>query len=43
MTQHSNPEHTAEDQATMRRLMTVIGAFMVATAVLAGTVYLFMG
>lgn len=43
MTQHLLEEHTAEDQRTMRRLGTVIGGFIVATAVLAISVGLVMG
>lgn len=43
MTQHLLEEHTLEDQRTMRRLATVIGGFIVATAVLALAVGLTMG
>jgi hypothetical protein len=43
MTQHLQPEHTAEDQAIMRRLGIVIGCFIAATAVMALTVGLIMG
>jgi hypothetical protein len=35
MTQHLLQEHSDEDRQTMRRLATVIGAFVVATIVLA--------
>ena len=35
MTQHILQEHTHEDQQTMRRLGTVIGVFVLATAVMA--------
>ena len=35
MTQHILQEDTLEDQRIMRRLMTVIGCFMAATAVMA--------
>ena len=43
MTQHLLQEHTDEDQQTMRRLATVIGAFIVATIVLALSVGVVMG
>ncbi len=43
MTQHLLQEHTDEDQRTMRRLATVIGAFIVATIVLALGVGVVMG
>ena len=43
MTQHLMKEDTAEDQRTMRRLASVIGAFIVATAILAVSVGLVMG
>lgn len=43
MTQHLLEEHTLEDQRTMRRLATVIGGFIVATAILALAVGLTMG
>jgi len=43
MTQHILEEHMFEDQRTMRRLATVIGCFIVATAVMAVTVGLIMG
>lgn len=43
MTQHLLEEDTREDQRTLRRLGTVIGAFIVATAILAITVGLIMG
>lgn len=35
MTQHTLESDTLEDQRTMRRLATVIGGFIVATAILA--------
>jgi len=38
MTQHFLEEHTREDQRAMRNLATVVGVFMVATAVLAITI-----
>jgi hypothetical protein len=43
MTQHQLAEHTEEDRRTMRRLATVIGGFLVATAIMAVTVGLIMG
>lgn len=43
MTQHLLPEQTAEDQQIMRRLATVIGCFIAATAVMAVVVTLIMG
>lgn len=43
MTQHILPEHTVEDRATMRRLGMVIGAFIVATAIMAIAVGFTMG
>ncbi len=43
MTQHLLQEDTQEDQRTMRRLGTVIGTFIIATAVLAIAVGLIMG
>lgn len=43
MTQHLSREDTAEDTRTMRRLATVIGCFIAATAVLAIVVGLTMG
>ena len=43
MTQHILEEDTREDARTMKRLGTVIGAFIVATAVLAISVGLIMG
>lgn len=43
MTQHVNPQHTVEDQQTMRRLAIVIGCFIAATAVMATTVTFIMG
>jgi hypothetical protein len=43
MTQHILQEDTHEDQQTMRRLATVIGGFIVATAVMAVVVGLVMG
>ena len=38
MTQHQLEEHTAEDTAIMRGLFTVIGVFIVYTALLAAVV-----
>ncbi len=43
MTQHILQEDTLEDQQTMRRLGTVIGGFVLATAVLAVAVAVAMG
>ena len=43
MTQHILKEHEDEDRATMRRLAIVIGAFVLATAVLAVAVGIAMG
>lgn len=43
MTQHLLPEDTHEDQRTMRRLATVIGCFILATAILAIVVGVAMG
>ena len=43
MTQHIRQEDTQEDARTMKRLATVIGAFIVATAVLAVSVGMVMG
>jgi hypothetical protein len=43
MTQHVLPEQTLEDQRTMRRLATVIGAFIAGTAIMAITVAIVMG
>ncbi len=43
MTQHILPEHDIEDQQTMRRLGTVIGIFILATAVMAVSVGVIMG
>ncbi len=43
MTQHLTQADTIEDQRTMRRLATVIGGFILATALLALTVGLTMG
>ena len=43
MTQHALPEHTQEDQRTMRRLAAVIGVFIIATAILAVAVGAIMG
>ena len=42
MTQHLLQEHSDEDRQTMRRLATVIGAFVVATIILALSVALVM-
>lgn len=35
MTQHILPEHSLEDQQTLRRLAAVIGCFVVAAAAMA--------
>ncbi len=35
MTQHALPEHTLEDQRTMRRLAIVVACFIVFTAAMA--------
>ena len=43
MTQHLLQEDYEEDRKTMRQLATVIGAFIVATAILAVTVGVIMG
>ncbi len=43
MTQHLLQEHTEEDQRTMRRLGTVIGGFLVATALMALIVGMILG
>lgn len=43
MTQHLTQADTIEDQRTMRRLATVIGGFILATALLALAVGLTMG
>ena len=43
MTQHLVPQDTYEDQRTMRRLATVVGGFIVATALLAISVGLLTG
>ena len=43
MTQHLLKEDEIEDRTTMRRLAAVIGGFVLATAVLAVTVGIFMG
>ena len=43
MTQHILQEDTLEDQQTMRRLASVIGCFVLATAVLAVAVTVAMG
>ena len=43
MTQHLLAEHTEEDRLIMRRLATVIGGFLVATAIMALAVGLIMG
>lgn len=43
MTQHLLPEDTAADRRAMRQLATVIGCFMVATAIMALVVGLTMG
>ena len=43
MTQHLLQQQTEEDQRTMRRLGTVVGAFILATAVMAIMVGAIMG
>lgn len=43
MTQHMLQEQTEEDRLIVRRLATVIGGFIVATAIMAITVGLIMG
>lgn len=43
MTQHILQEDTFEDQQTMRRLGTVIGCFILATAAMAVAVGMVMG
>ncbi len=43
MTQHILEEDTLADRRAMRRLFTVIGGFIVATAIMAVTVGLIMG
>ena len=43
MTQHLSPDDTAADRRAMRQLATVIGCFVVATAVLALAVGFIMG
>ena len=43
MTQHLLPEDTAADKRAMHQLATVIGCFILATAVMAVTVGLIMG
>ena len=43
MTQHLLKEHEIEDRTAMRRLATIIGFFVVATAVLAVAVGIVMG
>ncbi len=43
MTQHLLEQDTLEDKQTMRRLFTVIGIFIAATAVLAVAVGITMG
>ena len=43
MTQHLLQEDTEEDIRTMRRLGTVIGGFIIATAIMAIVVGLIMG
>ncbi len=42
MTQHVLPQDTLEDQKTMRRLFTVIGGFVAATALMAITIGIVM-
>ena len=43
MTQHLLPADTDADRRAMRRLATIIGCFIVATAIMALTVGLIMG
>ena len=43
MTQHLLQQDAEEDRKTMRQLATVIGGFIVATAILAVSVGLIMG
>jgi len=43
MTQHLLDEQTEDDRQIMRRLFTVVGVFMIGTAVMAVTVTLIMG
>jgi hypothetical protein len=43
MTQHLSPADTLADKRAMRRLATVIGCFLVATAIMALAVGLIMG
>jgi hypothetical protein len=43
MTQHVLKQHEDEDRTTLRRLATVIGCFVLATAVLAVAVGIAMG
>lgn len=43
MTQHLSPDDTAADRRAMRQLFTVIGCFVIATAILAVSVGLIMG
>ena len=43
MTQHLSPDDTLADRRAMRQLATVIGYFIVATAIMALTVGLIMG
>ena len=43
MTQHIMQTDTLEDQQTMRRLATVIGCFVAATAIMAVTIAALMG
>lgn len=43
MTQHTLQQDTDEDRRTLRRLGTVIGGFILATAIMALTVGLIMG
>ena len=43
MTQHILQEHTEDDERIMKRLATVIGGFVAATAVLALFVGVFAG
>ena len=43
MTQHILQEHELEDRQIMRRLATVIGCFVIATAALATVIGVVMG
>ena len=43
MTQHTLQEHTDDDKRIMRRLFTVIAAFVIATAIMGITVATIFG